>query len=61
MTNPKIKAKYKATNIFTESKKKPQINKIINLIIISYENFFLNLDSYNYENFKKEAELLASN
>jgi len=61
ITNPKINAQYKATNIFTESKKKPTINKIIKLIIVSYENFFLNLDSYNYENFKKEVKLLASN
>ena len=61
LTNPKINAKYKATNIFAESRKRPKINKIIKLIIVSYENFFLNLDSYNYENFKKEVKLLASN
>jgi len=61
ITNPKINVKYKATNIFTESRKRPKINKIIKLIIVSYENFFLNLDSYNYENFKKEVKLLASN
>ena len=61
ITNPKINVKYKATNIFTESRKRPKINKIIKLIIFSYENFFLNLDSYNYENFKKEVKLLASN
>ena len=61
LTNPTIKTKYKATNIFAESNKKPTINKIINLITNSYEKFFLNLDTYNYDNFKKETRFLTFN
>ena len=53
--------KYKATNIYHETKKKIRIFKIINLIIMSYKKFFLNLSSYNYSNFKKKAELMAIN
>ena len=60
-SNPIIKKKYKATNIYHETKKKIRIFKIINLIIMSYKKFFLNLSSYNYSNFKKKAELMAIN
>ena len=60
-SNPIIKKKYKATNIYHETKKKKIIFKIINLIIMSYKKFFLNLSSYNYSNFKKKAELMAIN
>ena len=61
ISNPGINNKYRATNILSESKKKPSIKKIINLIISSYEKFFLNLNSYNYKNFKKKSELMVSN
>ena len=44
-----------------KQKKKIRIFKIINLIIMSYKKFFLNLSSYNYSNFKKKAELMAIN
>lgn len=56
VSNPNINNVYKTTNIYLETKKKPRIVEIVNLIISSYENFFKNLDSYNYENFKKKAE-----
>ena len=59
VSNPEINDKYKATNIYFETKKKPLIIDIIDLIIFSYENFFKNLDSYKYENFKKKAEKLS--
>ena len=59
VSNPNINNKYKATNIYLETKKKPSITEIINLIISSYENFFINLDSYNYINFKKKAKVLS--
>ena len=52
---------YKATNILIETKKKPKIEEIIDLIISSYENFFVNLNLYNYESFKKKAESMALN
>ena len=54
VSNPDIKNKYQATNILIETKKKPSIKKIINLITTSYEKFFLNLSAYNYINFKKK-------
>ena len=59
LSNPNINNEYKATNIYLETKKKPSIIEIINLIISSYENFFIHLDSYNYESFKKKSEELS--
>ena len=59
VSNPNINAKYETTNIFLETRKMPSINEIINQIIFSYEKFFLNLNSYNYYNFKKKADLMA--
>lgn len=61
ISNPNIKNKYKATNILFETKKKLSIYKLTKQIIESYENFFGNLNSYNYSNFKKKAESMASN
>tara|TARA_B100001123_G_scaffold26860_1_gene28933 strand:+ start:466 stop:1053 length:588 start_codon:yes stop_codon:yes gene_type:complete len=60
-SNPNIYSEYKATNILLETKKKPAINEIVNLIISSYENFFSKLSIYNYEDFKKKANLMALN
>ena len=61
VSNPKINNKYQATNILLETQKKPKINEIIELIVFSYEKFFINLKSYNYEDFKKKAELMVLN
>ena len=61
ISSPKINNKYQATNIFSETKIKPPIKEIIDKIIFSYENFFINLKSYNYLNFKKKADLIAVN
>ena len=61
VSNPVINDKYQATNIYYEIKKKPSTNEIFKLIISSYKNFFLNLNSYNYGNFKKEANLMVLN
>ena len=58
-SNPNINNKYRATNIFDETKKKINVMKLINLIISSYEKFFSNLEAYNYKNYKKEAETIA--
>lgn len=58
-TNPNIDEKYKTTNIFIETKKKLKIKELLNLIIFSYENFFLNLDNYNFGSYKKEVEEIA--
>ena len=59
VSNPDINNKYKATNILTETKKKPKIIDIIDLIISSYEKFFIDLNLYNYANFKKRAQSIA--
>ena len=61
VTSPNINNKYQATNIFLETKKKPKIREVINLIISSYEDFFINLNSYKYVNFKKKAEFMVLN
>ena len=58
-SNPNINEKYKATNIFNETNKKLKINELLNLIISSYELFFLNLDKYSYVNYKKRAKIIA--
>ena len=59
VSNPIIKNKYQATNILAETKKKIEINNVINLIILAYKDFFLNLKKYKYNNFKKKAEMMA--
>jgi len=61
VSNPDINNKYQATNILLETQKKPKINEIIELIVSSYEKFFINLNSYNYEDFKKKAALMVLN
>ncbi len=61
VSHPKANIEYKATNIFCETKTKPSNSEIMNKIIFSYEKFFLNLNSYDYLNFKKKAELMAMN
>ena len=61
VSNPEIKNNYQATNILLQTEKKPKIKEIIDLIISSYEKFFIDLNSYNYEHFKKKADLMALN
>ena len=55
ISNPNVNKGYEATNILLETKKNPQIKEVIDLIISSYERFFLNLNSYSYMNFRKKA------
>ena len=59
ISKPKIKNKYQSTSIFTETNNKPSITKVVDLIISSYENFFIELSSYKYENYIKKAESLS--
>ena len=61
ISNPTISNKYKATNILRETKKKPSVKRIINLLISSYKNFFKDINTYNYTTFKKKAELMVLN
>jgi len=56
ISNPTLYENYYATNILLETKKKPKIKEIINLVASSYEKFFASLNSYNYVNFKNKAE-----
>ena len=61
LSNPKLTKKYQATNIFEETKNKPSMKKILQYIVKSYEKFFTNLSSYNYEYYKKKIETMAIN
>ena len=61
VSNPNINTNYEATNIFLETKKKPTTEEIINILITSYENFFRELDTYNFINFKTKAESMSVN
>ena len=61
VSNPNINNNYESTNIFLETRKKPEIKEIIDLLIFYYEKFFVDLSSYNYVNFKKQAESMALN
>ena len=61
LSSPNIYDKYQTTNILLQTKKKPKIEEIIDLIITSYEKFFIDLNSYNYVHFKKKADLMALN
>ena len=60
ISNPDVSVDYEATNIFLETTKKPTNKEIINLLITSYENFFYELDTYNFINFKTKADLIAT-
>ena len=59
VSNPNINKDYKATNLLLETKKKRDIKDLITYIIFSYEKFFIDLNLYNYANFKKKAESMA--
>ena len=61
VSNPETKNNYQTTNILLQTEKKPKIKEIIDLIISSYEKFFVDLNSYNYGHFKKQADLMAIN
>tara|TARA_B100001123_G_C15102951_1_gene944307 strand:- start:290 stop:874 length:585 start_codon:yes stop_codon:yes gene_type:complete len=61
ISNPKISTKHEATNIYIETKKRPSIKEVIDILINSYERFFLDLKKYNYINFKKKAESMTVN
>tara|TARA_Y100000590_G_C15700983_1_gene1006777 strand:- start:1043 stop:1630 length:588 start_codon:yes stop_codon:yes gene_type:complete len=59
ISNPDINTNYKATNILLETKKELTTIEIIDLLIKSYENFFYNLNTYNFINFKTKADLIS--
>ena len=61
ISNPDLKNFYKTTNILLETKKKINIDEVINQILNSYKRFFTNLNSYNYENFKTKAQQMVLN
>lgn len=61
ISNPDIKSQYKATNIFFETNKKITTKEIIYPLINEYENFFYNINSYNFVNFKTKVNLLVEN
>ena len=59
ISNPYIESKYKATNIFSETNIKPKVAEIINILVNSYEKFFVNIKQYDYLIYKKKADLMA--
>ena len=60
-SSPNINDKYQATNILLQTKKRPKIEEIIDLIITAYEKFFIDINSYNYLHFKKKADSMTLN
>lgn len=60
VSNPDVNEDYKTTNILSETNINPKIIEIINHLKKSYENFFTNLESYKYEDFKKKANMMYS-
>ena len=61
ISNPSFNDRYKATNMFLETNKKISVRDILKYIILSYKNFFIGLNSYNFEKYKKKAELMSLN
>lgn len=59
-SSPNANKKYQTTSIFKETKKSPSLKKLISLIVNAYENFFNEIDYYNYLKFKKKIDLIAS-
>ena len=57
--NPYIGKKYRTTSIFRETNKKPNIKKIIKLIVFSYIKFLTNIRSYEYDKIKKTANIMV--
>ena len=59
ISSPDLQNDYKTTNILLETNKKVDKKEMINLIVSSYEDFFKNIKSYKYINYKQKADLLA--
>jgi len=55
LSSPKIR-NYPITNVYKETKKKIKQSKIANQIRAEYENFFSNLNLYNFLNFKIKSQ-----
>ena len=61
ISNPEIYKDYDATNILKETKKKPPIGKIINMLIEAYEKFFIQLKSYSFIKYKTKVKIMSTN
>jgi len=61
ITNPSNNVKYQSTNIFKETKIIKNTKEIVDFLIFTYENFFLNIKNYNFVNYKTKADLMAIN
>ena len=60
VSHPCVKEKYETTNIFIETNKKLTSEQIKDKIISCYEKFFISLKTYEFIEFKKKAEHMAS-
>jgi|TARA_B110000438_G_scaffold279202_1_gene303426 BirA family biotin operon repressor/biotin-[acetyl-CoA-carboxylase] ligase len=59
--SPHNRTNYQTTNIFYETKEKPSIIKITNLLVKKYEDFFKKVNSYKFNNFKIKADTMIFN
>jgi len=57
ISNPKLLDNYQSTSIFLETKKKPKQLEIIHKIIYYYEQFFSNLNFYDFKKIKEELDI----
>ena len=60
LVSPDIKKPYQATSIFLETGSKPSVEELANFLVLSYEKFFDNLNSYNFTKYKSKADLMAA-
>ena len=58
MLNIEILSNYcgKKKTFFKETKQKLKVSKMLSLIVTKYENFFSNLNLYNFKNFKMKSK-----
>ncbi len=59
VSNPDLKMHYQATNILSETKKKPKLDEIIKAVVKSYEKFFNELNTYSFQYYKKKVKLIT--
>ena len=61
VSNPKISNGYKATNIFSETKKILTSIEVIDLLVKEYEAFFNTINKYDLIHFKNKIESMSVN
>ncbi len=59
ISNPKVNNFYKTTSILHETDKKLEVKELISQLVNAYENFFNNLETYNFKSYKNKIELMS--